>query len=395
MHFFTSVTSCYIPKARVLAKTLKKYNKNAVMHLVISDDLPENFDLAKEDFDYLWNAEDFIETENNKKWFYMHTVVELCTAVKGAAALHILKKTNTNKLIYLDPDIAVFNDLNPLSEMLDEKSVLITPHQTDPAFKYEDIVADEMCSLKYGIYNFGFFGVKNDENGLKFLNWWNNRLMRFCYDDTSNGLFVDQRWADLAPALFDFVKVVRELVYNVATWNLATRQITGDEKNGWKVNGQPLAFYHFSGFDSGAHREALKHHAKEGSPVWNLSFMYEKMLNNMGQSALGRKLYKYACYENGEKIAQYERVFFRTSDAYHRFENPFSDECCRWMKKNADDFSDIRSLYENLRKYKLLYTFSFGKTHQMYKARYKYFKRKMHNLEARIYSTRSCYEIDL
>lgn len=99
MHFFTSITTCYLPKARILASTLKKHNPDSVMHLVVSDDLPESFDLTKEDFDYVWSAEDFIKTENNKKWFYMHTVVELCTAVKGAAALHILQKTNAEKLI--------------------------------------------------------------------------------------------------------------------------------------------------------------------------------------------------------------------------------------------------------------------------------------------------------
>ena len=53
MHFFTSVTTCYIPKARVLAKTLKEHNPDAIMHLVISDDLPKNFDIKNEMFDFV------------------------------------------------------------------------------------------------------------------------------------------------------------------------------------------------------------------------------------------------------------------------------------------------------------------------------------------------------
>ncbi|MCI7364376.1 MAG: hypothetical protein MSH23_05040, partial [Campylobacter lanienae] len=264
MHFFTSVTTCYIPKARVLAKTLKEHNPDAIMHLVISDDLPQNFDIKNEMFDFVWNAEDFIKTENNKKWFYIHTVVELCTAVKAAAALHILEKTKTDKLIYLDPDIGVFDNLDSLSKMLDKNSVLITPHQTEPAITRQGIIDEEICSLKHGIYNFGFFAFKNDENGLKFLHWWNDRLMQFCYDDIPNGLFTDQKWGDMIPALFDFAKVVRDPIYNVATWNLATRKITGNSNDGWMVNGKPLAFYHFTGFDSGAHRVMLAQHAKEG-----------------------------------------------------------------------------------------------------------------------------------
>ena len=219
MHFFTSVTTCYLPKARVLASTLKKHNPDAVMHLVISDDLPEGFDLTKKDFDYVWIAEDFIKSENNKKWFYMHTVVELCTAVKGAAALHILQKTNAEKLIYLDPDIGVFDNLDSLGDMLDKSSVLLTPHQIDPSVSKQGIIDEEICSLKHGVYKFGFFAVRNDENGLKFLSWWNDRLMEFCYDDIPNGLFTDQKWGDIAPALFEFVKIIHEPEYNVATWN--------------------------------------------------------------------------------------------------------------------------------------------------------------------------------
>lgn len=380
MHFFTSVTTCYIPKARVLANTLKKYNPDAVMHLVISDNLPNNFDIKNEAFDFIWNAEDFIKTENNKKWFYMHTVVELCTAVKGAAALHILKETQTDKIVYLDPDIGVFNNLDSLSDMLDKNSVLITPHQTEPAINYQGIIDEEICSLKHGIYNFGFFAVKNDENGLKFLNWWNNRLMQFCYDDIPNGLFTDQKWGDMIPALFDFAKILREPMYNVATWNLATRKITGDEKEGWKVNGYPLAFYHFTGFDSGAHRMMLSHYVKEGEPAWNLSLMYEKMMMEMGQNELGSIAFKYAFYENGKKISKLSRQLFRNTDIYNMFDNPFSEECYKYMKNHSDDSMSILKLLRLYLKYKLLYHFTFGKIHKNYKSRYKYYKNKINTL---------------
>ncbi len=380
MHFFTSVTTCYIPKARVLAKTLKEHNPNAVMHLVISDDLPENFNVKNEDFDFVWQAEDFIKTENNKKWFYVHTVVELCTAVKGAAALYILQKTKTDKLVYLDPDIAVFNNLDRLSEMLDENSVLITPHQTQPALSYQGIIEEEICSLKHGVYNFGFFAVKNDINGLKFLNWWNDRLMQFCYDDIPNGLFTDQKWGDLLPALFDFVKIVRDPTYNVATWNLATRKITGNSKDGWKVNGKPLAFYHFTGFDSGAHRQVLAQHAQEGDPAWDLSLYYEKMLNEMEQAKLGHTPFKYAFYDNGMKISKFSRQLFRNTDVYNMFDNPFSEKCYKWMKTHSDDKMTLVNLLMKYVKYKFLYHFSFGKIHKRYKSIFKYYKNKVNAL---------------
>ena len=151
MHFFTSVTACYIPKARVLAKTLKEHNEDAVMHLVISDDLPAGFDIEQEDFDYVWPIEDIIEVENFRKWTFLHDVVELCTAVKGAAAIRIISELGLDRLVYLDPDIGVFDSLAPVGDMLDENSVLFTPHSTAPASTPRGIVDDELCALKYGV----------------------------------------------------------------------------------------------------------------------------------------------------------------------------------------------------------------------------------------------------
>lgn len=363
MHFFTSITTSYLPKARVLAQTLKSHNPDAIMHLVVSDDLPKDFVLENEPFDYVWYAEDFIKTDNNKQWFFKHTVVELCTAVKGAGALHILQQTGTDKIVYLDPDIGVFGDLSPLSEMLDENSVLLTPHQIEPAIREQGIKNEEICSLKHGVYNFGFFAVKNDEYGLKFLNWWNDRLMKYCYDDIPNGLFTDQKWGDLIPAMFDSVKIIRLPEYNVATWNLATRKVTGNEKEGWFVNGRPLKFYHFTGYDSGAHRAMLAQYADENDDVWHLSLWYEKQLELAEQEKLGKTPYKYAFYQNGKKIQNSERHLFRKrEDLIKTFKNPFDDECYAWMKANCIEFKNAEDLIEKIISSWIAYKFSlFGR----------------------------------
>lgn len=392
MHIFTSITTCYLPKARVLAETLKKHNPDAVMHLVVADDLPSDFELKNEYFDYVWDAESFIKTKNNKKWFYEHTVVELCTAIKGAATLQILKETNADKVVYLDPDIGVFDSLAPISDMLDKNSVLLTPHLIDPAPNKSSIMNDEICALKHGIYNFGFFAVKNDENGIRFLNWWNNRLMEFCYDDIPNGLFTDQKWGDIAPALFDFLKIIHEPEYNVATWNLSTRVVSGNKESGWKVNGRPLKFFHFTGFDSGAHREMLGCYARTGDPVWNLSLMYEKMLYEKGQNQLGKVQYRYATYDNGEKINKWERIVFRKRrDVYNRFDNPFGDECYRWMRKNVPNGDNINiiKLCEKKFFYKILYKISLLHWRKKYKASYIYYDTLIKEIEQGVKSIMS------
>lgn len=335
MHFYTSITTCYLPKARVLVETLKRYNPDAVMHLVMADDLPEEFDLEKELFDYVWYAEDFIKTNNNKQWFYEHTVVELCTAIKPAAAIHILKNTDANEIVFLDPDIAVYGNLDELQEKLQTHSLLLTPHQIDPAITDIGVRNDEICSLKHGVFNFGFFAVKRNEEGLRFLNWWNSRLMDYCYDDIPNGLFTDQKWGNLIPCFFDFCYILRGVEYNVATWNLATRTLTGNRNTGWFVNDRPLKFFHFTGLDSGAHRIMLSQFAKQGEPAWEISQQYENWLYENGQEELGKVPYKFSFYRNGEKILKQERGLFRQNEELKKiFNDPFSEECFYWMKNN-------------------------------------------------------------
>ncbi len=53
VHIFTSVTSNYIPKARVLAESVKRADPSVCFHLLLSDDPPVDFDLAAEPFDKL------------------------------------------------------------------------------------------------------------------------------------------------------------------------------------------------------------------------------------------------------------------------------------------------------------------------------------------------------
>jgi len=46
--------------------------------------------------------------------------------------LKLLTETDADKIFYLDPDVAVFAPLSPMLDMLDEASILLTPHQLTP-----------------------------------------------------------------------------------------------------------------------------------------------------------------------------------------------------------------------------------------------------------------------
>lgn len=338
MHFFTSITANYLPKARVLAKSVKRHNPEAIFHLVLSDKVPEGFKLDSEPFDSLILIED-LGIPDISSWIFKHSVVELCTAVKGTAFVRIFEITDADKVVYFDPDIVVLRNLEELSNILEQASVVITPHQVVPDVTDDAIIDNEICSLKHGVYNIGFLAVKRSEEGLRFIHWWRDRLLKYCYDDIPNGLFTDQKWVDLAPAFFDDIFILRDKTYNVATWNLTHRDVRSNDDGVLTIEGSPVKFFHFSGFDSGAQKVMLKKYAGKNSPLFKLRELYVRELDKEGQKKLGKLPCVYSFYSNGELITDVHRAVYRSrQDLIQAFLYPdlvTEDEACYfyWFKK--------------------------------------------------------------
>lgn len=324
VHLFTSITANYLPKARTLAESAKRVMPECVFHLVLCDDYPADLDWESEPFDNLLQIRD-LPIDNREAWVFGHSVVELCTAVKGTALRFILDAHAADKVFYFDPDMVIFDRLAELSGYLDESSILLTPHQTEPETSREAIMDNEMASLKYGVFNLGFVGVRNDENGRAFTGWWASRLLEFCRDDRPAGLFTDQKWVNLAPCFFEGIKVLRSPAFNVATWNITTRDVRGSFDSGFTVNGEPLGFYHFSGFDSGDQALMLGKYGADNESLAALRAWYIEQCEQRGQSELGSIPSVYFSYADGSKIRAEERHLYRERvDLQRAFPDPFS-----------------------------------------------------------------------
>ena len=263
--------------------------------------------------------------EDPRAWAFTHTVVELCTAVKGRAASQLLARDQTSRVFYFDPDMVVFGRFDELEQALSAVSILLTPHQTEPEIEYEAIMDNEMASLKHGVFNMGFVGIADTPEGRRFAAWWADRLTDFCLDDIGRGLFTDQKWANLIPCFFDDYRVLRSPAFNVATWNITTRLVTGSVKEGVEVNGEPLGFYHFSGFDSGDQALMLNKYGADSPTLSELRKWYIEVCEAEGQSAAATLPYGYGAYDNGVAIKPAERRLYRTrADLRKAFPDPFS-----------------------------------------------------------------------
>jgi glycosyltransferase involved in cell wall biosynthesis len=323
-YVFTSAVSNYIPKARVLAESLKRFHPNLPFFLVLSDAVPPWLVIDKEPFDAVLTVDE-LDIGNVRQWLFQHSLVEASTGLKGFALQNLLSRPDCSGVLYFDPDIVVLSPLDELICKLQSHSVLLTPHQTVPERDTESILDNEVCSLKHGVFNLGFLGVSNSPEGRRFADWWADRLRRLCVDDIPNGLFTDQRWADLAPAFFDEICILRSPVYNISTWNLTNRRVEGNLRDGLTVSGQPIAFYHFSGLDSGAQLGMLDKYGSTMPGLYELRSWYIDECERHGQSRYGSYPWHFACFDNGETITSAHRRLYRfRPDLQTAFPDPYS-----------------------------------------------------------------------
>jgi hypothetical protein len=355
MIFFTSITYNYLPKASVLAESVRKYNQDCRFILVICEPRKE-IPIPAGLFDEVL----FIDTlglpvSSLNGWIFKHSVVELCTAVKGYTLLRLLNEGQGRNVTYLDPDIVVTHSLIELNNLLETHSVLLTPHMTDPETDLSAIVDNEISCLKHGTYNLGFIAVKPDETGLSFAKWWCDRLLHFCYSDIPNGLFTDQRWVDLAPSLFDGIHVVRKRTLNVATWNLSKRTISGSIEGGMTVDSEPMLFFHFSGFDSGGHHGMFEKYGKGSPVILQLRDWYISRQNHFGQEAIGKNPFYYSSFNNGTLILPAARVAYRKSQRLQdRYQNPFDatgNSYWKYIQNHATNLAGEVALRPLLKEY--------------------------------------------
>jgi len=338
--YFTSITTNYFAKARVLCKTLKKYNNDVKYLVAVSDVIPNEISLTDEPFDYIFSTRELSCIDNMDIFYFKHNITELCTAVKPMVADYIFSTYNADKVIYLDPDIAVFDSLSELESYLDKYSMIFTPHQLIPEKHDIYVRENEILFLKRGTNNLGFFGVKNDKEGLAFIKWWSDRLMQYCFDDKIGvlnelmldgilGLFTDQKWIDLVPSFFDNYYLIKHPGYNVSTWNLSGRKVHYDGKK-YFVNDKPLYFFHFSGFDSGAHRNELEKslsYYPYNEDVKKLSMWYENKLKENEEEKYKNIEFFYTKYSTGETISEIDRKLLHIrKDIHHLIKNPYKTD---------------------------------------------------------------------
>ncbi len=324
---FTIVAKNYLPYARVLMRSVKEHHPDWRRIVILADKIDGRFDPADEDFEVVLSKDLAIP---RPAWFHFkYTILELCTAVKPYAFEYLFEHGAFDRILYLDPDIKLFAPLTPVTELLNTANIVLTPHLTGAL--NDDRRPSEIDILRSGAYNLGFIALAKSPQTAEFLAWWRQRLYDHCVVDLPRGLFVDQRWIDLAPSLFEGVAISRDPGLNVAYWNLSHR-IVSHANGSYSVESKPLRFFHFSGYSPDRPEELSCHQnrftfASLPDAVQRLLRGFREDLVEAGFSSCRKWPYAFARFHNGEFIPDLARPLHHESpEIAERIEDPFSEE---------------------------------------------------------------------
>ena len=298
LHACTIIARNYLPHARVLARSFRDHHPGGRFTTLVIDDRQREVS-SEEPFEVLHLDELVTDTAELHVLAAYYDVMELATAVKPLLLGHLLG-AGAATVAYLDPDIEVYSALDVVEHALADQSIALTPHTTVPIPR-DGLRPSEAEIMGSGIYNLGFIGVAPGSE--PFLDWWWERLRRDAVVDLQRMLFTDQRWIDFVPSLFDHV-LLKDPGLNVAYWNLHGRQVQ-QSPAGRTVNGEPLRFFHFSGYSPFRPNVLSKHQGdhprvrlQDAPVVAELAHAYGRRLVSEGLQQTGGPAYGWA--SNGQ-----------------------------------------------------------------------------------------------
>jgi glycosyltransferase involved in cell wall biosynthesis len=308
---FTICAKNYLARARTLFDSSVAHEPEVDRFLILADRAEGALDQEALDFTVI-EAES-LEIDDFEDLTIRYDITELSTAIKAAAFLHLLARYDHDQIVYLDPDIWIISSLEELWQSLDSgANAVLTPHTTTPIEDGDE--PDDQSMLKVGVYNLGFIAIRRGPETTSFLEWWHRRLLRDCRIDLAEGLFVDQKWADLLPCFVENTHILRHPGYNVAYWNLMNRAVTSLDGR-WHANGEALRFVHFSGLDMRHEPTFSKHqqrfHLYNIGELRQLVDAYREAVSANDQDRYSGLAYAFDCFGDEEPLPEVLRRMYR------------------------------------------------------------------------------------
>ena len=156
----------------------------------------------------------------------------------------VMQETTIGEVcVYLDADLYFFKTPDLVIKDMNDHSVGIIAHKFSRKM--------ERRLSKFGKYNVGWVGIRNDQNGQDCVQWWSESCLDWCFDKAEDGKFADQGYLNEFPSRFNSVKVLENPGFNLAPWNVGNYHLSLKDSNLHVDDLHPLVFYHFHGLSRG------------------------------------------------------------------------------------------------------------------------------------------------
>jgi glycosyltransferase involved in cell wall biosynthesis len=301
MRICTVVARNYLPQARVLARSYARHNGGEPCSVLLIDDPQGEVDDEREPFEII--RPDQLKLERFEGMAAVYDVKELAAVLKPLVLQYLLER-DAEPLACVDADIRFFDDIGEIAQTVNSEGIVLTTHG-------------------------GFVALAPDEDARRLIEWWRGRP-RFSLDEVNSAV--------------SRFHVVHDPGANVGYWSLRERSL---ERRGdsYLVNGAPLRFFHFSGFDP-ARPYALSEHQTlirlPDEPVLAaLCKEYAGELRDAGFDPDGRRPWMYAELADGTRLTAALRSLYGRAEPERALRlSPFSEagtaEFIAWCQGPAD-----------------------------------------------------------
>jgi len=242
-------TRNFLPFARLTARSFLAHHPEFSARLLLVDGEPKDAAAFPEGRIVLLSE---LGLANSGWYAAKFTASEFCNALKPTFLRYLRQFART--AVYLDCDIAVFSRLTEMIDLLKSQHLVLLPHMMallpqPQQFWTRPTRADVFNS---GLINAGAFAIDLWETD-EFLTFWEDANLAPGAFYQEAGYQTDQQHLNWALVTVPGACVLRESRYNVAYWNLHDRdfrvEIDAKGASQFEVDGRPLGFFHFSGYD--------------------------------------------------------------------------------------------------------------------------------------------------
>lgn len=237
--FCTIVSEEYLVKGITLYHSLKQQCDNFHLWICCMDETSFN-KLSKIDLSHatIISIKE-IETNELKYVKNSRTLQEYCWTLKPQLCLYLLETfKEIDRLVYCDADLYFFSNPKPIFDEWGTYSMFMCSQRADPEL-----------GTRYGYYQAGLLGFRQEENSRNILNWWSNKCLDWCFDENDElwNRWGDQKYLEHIPHLFDDVKIIRNIGVNAAPWNLVMNNLYSvhQKNNTTMLDNSALIIFHF------------------------------------------------------------------------------------------------------------------------------------------------------